>query len=243
MNAPKIIGGRQSHDVLRDVLASRPPCRVLDCPAGTGVLSLFLRERGFDVHCGDIDPGNFKVQGFPFTQVNLNRKVPLPDASFDAIVCANGLHRLFCPGAAIAEFHRLLKPGGRLHVTINNYASITKRLRFLFYGSITNTINEGSFRQTIDDPEANVRAVFLYPQLANLLEAAGFEIVARRAASVKPLHRALSPLAWLIALGALLVSPKSRRRNHLAAMSGPAILPGGKYLYVEAVKRTRAPSP
>ena len=48
---------------------------------------------------------------------------------------------------------------------------------------------------------------------------------------------ALTPLAWLIALGALLISPKSRRRNRLGAMSGPALLPGGKYLYVEAIKR------
>jgi SAM-dependent methyltransferase len=233
----RIIGGRQSHDVLRRVLADCKPGRVLDCPAGTGVLSEFLRERGFAVHCGDIDPGNFQAMGFPFTRVNLNRSIPLPDASFDLIVCANGLHRLFCPGAAIAEFHRLLKPGGRLYLTINNYASLMKRLRFLFYGSITNTINEGSFRQTIDDPEANVRNVLCYPQLANLLTGAGFEIVARRAASVRPIDRVLAPLGWLIALGALLISPRSRRRNHLAITNGSAILPGGKYLFLEVAKR------
>lgn len=239
MNELRIIGGRRSHDTLRRVLARRQPVRVLDCPAGTGALAHHLRELGWEVHCGDIDPGNFKAEGFPFTQVNLNRSLPLPDASFDAVICANGLHRLFCPGAAIQEFFRVLKPGGSLYITINNYASINKRLRFLLYGSITNTINEGTFTQTSDDPEAHVRMHLFYPQLAHLLGEAGFQVVDRQSASVKPIHRLLAPLAWLIALATLCIAPRSRARNHVAATRGAAICPGGKYLYLEAVKPAR----
>jgi ubiquinone/menaquinone biosynthesis C-methylase UbiE len=237
MNELKVIGGRRSHDVLKSVLESRPAAKVLDAPAGTGVIAQFLKERGWTVHCCDIDPGNFAAQGFPFTQANLNRSLPLQDASFDAVVCANGLHRLFNPGGAIAEFHRVLRPGGTLYITVNNYASIQKRLRFFFYGSITTTINESRYRQTVQDPEANFRNTLFFPQLASLMEDAGFRIVQVRAASVKMSHRLLTPLAWLVRLGTLFIGPTPTRRNRLSMTASGPICPGGKYLFIEAVKK------
>ncbi|MAW76220.1 MAG: hypothetical protein CMJ95_02355 [Planctomycetes bacterium] len=236
MTELKVIGGARSHDTLRRILSQRSPAKVLDCPAGTGVLSQFLRDLGWDVHCADIDVGNFEAEGFPFEQVNLNRGLPHEDDSFDAVLCANGLHRLYHPAGAIEEFYRVLRPGGSLYININNYASIQKRLRFLYYGSITNTINESSFKQTSSDPEANVRHHLFYPQLANHLESAGFKIVDLQAASVKTIHRLLWPLALGIQLASLLISPASRKRNRIARANSGALLPGGKYLYLEAVK-------
>src|SRR5437870_108185 len=94
-DALKVIGGRRSHEALREAFAALPPGKVLDAPAGTGVLSRFLRDLGWQVHAADIDPGNFAAQGFAFTRVDLNRGLPFEDGSFDAVVCANGLHRLF----------------------------------------------------------------------------------------------------------------------------------------------------
>src|SRR5439155_18107445 len=40
-------------------------------------------------------------------------ELPFPDQTFDAVTCANGL--FFCPDMdrAVAEVHRVLKPGGR----------------------------------------------------------------------------------------------------------------------------------
>ncbi|MDE0957596.1 MAG: class I SAM-dependent methyltransferase [Planctomycetota bacterium] len=239
MTELQVIGGSRSHDTLRRVLSQRPPVKVLDCPAGTGVLSEFLRDLGWDVHCADIDPGNFEAEGFPFEEANLNRGLPHEDESFDAVLCANGLHRLYHPVGAIEEFFRVLRPGGSLYININNYASIQKRLRFLFYGSITNTINESSFKQTSSDPEANVRHHLFYPQLANHLEATGFKIVDLQPASVKTSHRLLWPFALLIKLASFLVNPASRKRNKLSSTNSRGICPGGKYFYVEAIKTAK----
>ena len=65
----KVIGGSRSHDTLRRVLSQRSPGKILDCPAGTGVLSQFLKDLGWEVHCADIDAGNFEAEGFPFEEV------------------------------------------------------------------------------------------------------------------------------------------------------------------------------
>ncbi len=236
MSRLQIIGGRFSHDVLRRVLAEKPAVKILDVPAGTGVLSSFLREHGYDVHCADIDAGNFAAQGFPFQTVNLNRGLPYPDSSFQAAVCANGLHRLWNPAQAIRELYRILKPGGTLYVTVNNYASVQKRLRFLFTGSISKTINTGFCSQTIDDPEAHYRNCLLFPQLANMLEAAGFRITDVRASSVKSVHRFMTPMAWLIRFGTLFLSKRNERVNRISETRSAAVCPGGKYLFIEARK-------
>ena len=110
--------------------------------AETGVLAKRLKEMGHDVHCADIDPGNFRLEGVPFTKVNLNEPIDLPCESFDTVVCANGVHRLFNLGSCLREFARVLRANGSLFINFNNYASIERRLRFLFYGSIDNAIND-----------------------------------------------------------------------------------------------------
>jgi len=41
-------------------------------------------------------------------------RLPLRDASFDAVTCSFGLRNVADPGAALAEMFRVTKPGGRL---------------------------------------------------------------------------------------------------------------------------------
>ena len=76
----------------------------------------------------------------------------------------------------------------------------------------------------------------LYPQLANSLAAAGFKVVATRRSAVYPIHRLLAPLAWIIRLTSLAVPAARRRRDHVGVTSSGAILPGGAYLFIEAIK-------
>lgn len=236
MTAPDVIGGKGAHHAIRRILQSRPPARVLDCPAGEGVLAEFLREHGWEVHCSDIDEGNMQARGFPFRQANLNRGLPHNDAEFEAVVCANGLHRLFNPGRAVSEFYRVLKPGGTLYLNLNNYSALSRRLRFLVYGSLDNALNAGKCQQTTADPEANVRIPFLLPVAANLLESAGFEIRGVWASGTGAREVLLWPLAIVMRGAGMLAPARSRKRNHLWLTNGAGALPGGRYVLIEAVK-------
>ena len=40
--------------------------------------------------------------------------IPLESGFFDRIICTNSFHHYLHPDRAVAEFHRLMKPGGRL---------------------------------------------------------------------------------------------------------------------------------
>jgi SAM-dependent methyltransferase len=233
----QVIGLARSHDTLQRVLGSRPPCKVLDVPAGQGVLCEFLKSRGWDVHAADIDPGNFKLRDVSFTRVNLNKALPFDDASFDAVCCVNGLHRLLFPGIAVREFARILRPGGRLYINVNNYASIWKRLRYLLAGSLDRTLDTQECTQTIDDPEANVRFALSFPRLRAILDATGFEIADVQPAAMNRRDRLLKPLAFLVHGLSRLVPGHTRRDVGMVDGNHLSVLAGGDYIFIEAFNR------
>jgi SAM-dependent methyltransferase len=233
----RIIGVDRSHDTLRRVVSSHAPCRILDVPAGEGVFCAFLKDRGWQVEAADIDPGNFKLRGVPFTQVNLNKALPFEDGVFDAVSCVNGLHRLVFPEVAIREFSRILKPGGRLYINMNNYSSIWKRLRFLIAGSIDQMIESQECIQTIQDPEAHIRLPLMFPRLHAMLTRNSFEVVEIKPSAVTPRDRLLIPLAMLVSGIARLIPSRHRMELRISDGNQWAVLAGGAYTYIQSVKR------
>lgn len=232
-----IIGSVDAHDTIKVELSKAKPCKVLDVPAGRGPLSKFMQDLGWEVHSADIDRGNFFLEDIPFSEVNLNRKLPYEDGSFDAIVCANGLHRLFNPGGAISEFYRILKPGGVLYLNVNNYSSFERRLRYFLYGSLELALNTGACSQTINEPEAHVRIALLFPQMANMLSSTGFDIKKILPAARRWYHYASTPFAFLIRLVALFAPAKHKKENWLSMTNSSAICPGGRYIFISAQKK------
>lgn len=232
----KVIGGKHSHDALHATLDAMKPTTILDAPCGEGLLSEFLRYRGWDVHTADIDPGNMRAPGYNVATIDLNRALSIPDATYPVIVSANALHRLFNPGGAVREFHRILKPGGVLVLNLNNYASIERRLRFMVYGSLDNAVNQGACQQSTDIPEANVRVAFLMPSLVLALHEAGFTIE-RVVGGKRTLSQTLFlPLAWLMAGLGMLAPRRSKQRNALRVANSMAVLGGGNYVVIVARK-------
>jgi SAM-dependent methyltransferase len=229
------MGASDSHGAIRAMLAERTPCKVLDAAAGTGALCQFLVEAGWDVHATDIDEDNFQIEGVPFTKSDLNRELPFEDESFDAIVFANAIHRLFNPAGAIREFFRILRPEGRLYVNANNFAAIDLRLRFLLLGSIEYHHPE-LWSKPAAVPEEMVRNHITYPQIAGYLEASGFDILGVHPAAVRLRHRLLTPLAWIVRAATYLIPKGTREKNHVSVTSSGAILSGGYYVLIEAAK-------
>lgn len=62
--------------------------------------------------------------------------IPLPDASVDVLLCTEVLEHLPEPVRAISEFSRLLKPGGRLWLTVPLGSGLHQQ-PYHFYGGFT----------------------------------------------------------------------------------------------------------
>ncbi len=105
----------------------RPTDRVLDLAGGTGDIAALLhnrmRGRGqivlADINAEMLAVGRNRLQdrglvsGIEYAQVNA-QQLPFPDQYFNAVTIAFGLRNVTDKPAALAEMHRVLKPGGKV---------------------------------------------------------------------------------------------------------------------------------
>jgi SAM-dependent methyltransferase len=140
-NEPTPLARREIHEKILEIIGKEQRGRVLDVPAGTGALSLKLKEMGFDVYCCDINEDHFEIKGLPFKKGDMNKRFPYDGESFDYIVCLEGIEHTENPFNAIREFGRLLRTEGKLILSFPNYLNIEKRIKFLITGSLTRPTN------------------------------------------------------------------------------------------------------
>lgn len=77
----------------------------------------------------------WKYGAVPLGRNEPHGSLPYGDLSFDYIMCLNGIEHTENPSNAVREFHRMLKKEGKLYISLPNYLTIERRLRFLFTGS------------------------------------------------------------------------------------------------------------
>jgi demethylmenaquinone methyltransferase/2-methoxy-6-polyprenyl-1,4-benzoquinol methylase len=98
-----------------------PGERILDVAAGTGTSSASLARSGAHVVAADFSPGMIEVgrrrqsgnERVEFVQADA-MDLPFEDESFDAVTVSFGLRNVAEPRTALAEFLRVVKPGGRV---------------------------------------------------------------------------------------------------------------------------------
>jgi 2-polyprenyl-3-methyl-5-hydroxy-6-metoxy-1,4-benzoquinol methylase len=110
----------------------------LDAGCGTGTLSRWLAERGCDVLGVDAAPtmvakadelsSDWGASRRPsFAHIETIQRIPVESARFDGILCSSVLEYVDDPAGCLAEFARVLKPGGLLLVSVPNRDSIVRQ--------------------------------------------------------------------------------------------------------------------
>jgi ubiquinone/menaquinone biosynthesis C-methylase UbiE len=109
---------------LRQIEAALPPSgRLLDIACGTGRLADMLLRRhphvnitGVDLSPEMIDVAKQRVGANDQVRWHIAPAdaIPAADGTFDVVTCNNAFHLIPEPLAALREFHRVLKPDGRL---------------------------------------------------------------------------------------------------------------------------------
>jgi len=107
---------------LINMLGIGPDSRVLDLGAGTGKFLASLKATGatlvavepVEAMRAQLAAANPDVD----VRAGTAEAIPLPDASIDGVICAQAFH-WFANERALAEIHRVLKPGGVLGLVWN----------------------------------------------------------------------------------------------------------------------------
>jgi SAM-dependent methyltransferase len=155
-----------------------PGMRVLDCGCGPGTITLDIAQRVGDGSVVGLDLSESQVRlatqgaaarglaNISFRQ-GTAYALPLPDASVDAVFSHALLEHLSDPARAVAEFRRVLKPGGWLGVCTPDWGG------FLYSPATPELL--AAVRAYTDLQNRNGGDVRIGHKLLGLLVDAGFE--------------------------------------------------------------------
>ncbi|HWC12205.1 MAG TPA: methyltransferase domain-containing protein [Acidimicrobiales bacterium] len=118
----------EEHKRFLDWLELTPGDRMLDVACGSGGPTLYLagqsgcRALGIDNSAQAVAYGTrvaekMGTEQVEFVQLDADAPLPLPDASFEAVICLDAINHLADRRRALAEWARILRPGGRLLFT------------------------------------------------------------------------------------------------------------------------------
>ena len=229
-------------EVVADHFAGGPKgLRILDLPAGNGLLADALRGMGNTVKCGDINR-----ERADYEYIDMAAPLPFGDGEFDAVVCLEGLEHLVDPVRLIEELARVTRPRGEIVISTPNVMNFYSRLQYLFTGT-PYQFNPAAVPEIAVGAAADRGHVFplSYFQLRYLFGQRGAQVKHVLGDRYKrkilfPLYILLLPLAWLWATLLLLRQGDARhdaRNRELYAHSVSAPLLFSRSLVLVLEKR------
>jgi SAM-dependent methyltransferase len=150
------------------VRALGPVEHALDLGCGDGRLTSELKAASVtaaDVSKRALDRARQRLAGCPvrFLELDPDAALPLPDASFDLVLCAETLEHVRDVQLLLSEARRVLRPGGRLALTVPAHGRLTG-VKVVLRG----------FEREFDPLSPHMR-FFTRRSLGRLLDAIGFE--------------------------------------------------------------------
>jgi ubiquinone/menaquinone biosynthesis C-methylase UbiE len=180
-----VIGRPCALDLIREA-GLRKGERVLDVACGTGTVTRLAAEQvgasgavsALDANAGMLAVARSLPSEIPIKWYEtVAESIPLPDQSFDVVLCGIGLQFFADKPAALREMRRVLKPGGRVHLSTP------------VPNAFFDVLDRAVARHVSEEASAFVHAVFSLHdprQMESLLTEAGFPV-----ASSRPLPRTI----------------------------------------------------
>jgi SAM-dependent methyltransferase len=125
-NESSLMNGYYERPAMIELAGDVSGRRVLDAGCGSGPLSAALRAKGAIVTGFDGSPAMIELarqrlgEDADLHVADLGQPLPFADDVFDDVVASLVLHYLEDWSAPLAELRRVLKPGGRLMVSVNH---------------------------------------------------------------------------------------------------------------------------
>ena len=103
--------------------------KILDIPAGNGLVSSELKKLGAIMVSADINE-----EFSHYIQADMEKPLPFEDESFDSVICLEGIEHILHPESLFAELARVLRKEGLLIISTPNVQSFYSRYQLLCTG-------------------------------------------------------------------------------------------------------------
>lgn len=127
-HVPQFTGYMQR--ILNYIQQQEAPKKILDIPAGNGLLAQKLREKGHHVTCADINQAQAH-----YVYADMTEPLPFADNEFDLVICMEGIEHILNPAQLVEELCRVCKPQGQIIISLPNIQNLYSRLQFLCTGT------------------------------------------------------------------------------------------------------------
>jgi SAM-dependent methyltransferase len=196
-----------------------PSDHTLDLGCGDGGTSgVYLSEHARSYVGVDVSEAAVELaegRGLTAMQIETAAALPFAAGSFDVVVCSEVLEHLFEPHLAVAEAFRVLRPGGRMIVTVPNVAYWRDRV-----DALLGIWQPGGDDRGRAEPWRSPHVRFFRPAtLKRLLGEAGFDDVA--------VIGLPSPLLGSVPVLRNLIAGAPGRGSRAAARVWPSLFAGG----------------
>lgn len=203
---------RNTHNVVEELLGEvSARYAVLDVPCGEGAFTQRMLKRGADIFSADC-VNIIQIPHAQFSLVDMDGRLPYADATFDAVICIDGIEHIEKPFDFIRECQRILRKGGVLIISTPNLTALRSRWRYLLTGF---HLGEKSPLDECHQTPLHHRSLVSFPELRYRLHVNGFRVAAVRTNRVKFiswLYVVLVPLAYIVTV---LAFRKEERDPHV----------------------------
>jgi SAM-dependent methyltransferase len=186
--------------------APQPGERLLDIGAKWGGLGERARAAGWQgtytgLELNERHIADAASRGLDVRAADVGRPLPVPEASFDAVVCLELLEHVPAPLSLLEEIRRVLAPGGRAVLSVPNPYSWVEVAREV---------------AGWPDPEGHLNG-FTTPVMTNLLALAGMRLERRLGTSVR-----IPRTGWIVPTNSIL----ARSRIYVARPAEHVVFAG-----------------
>lgn len=116
--------------IYRLICSLKDKKKILDIPAGNGLLGEKLKSEGHEVVCADINRFNKE-----FVFADMSRPLPFKDNEFDIVICMEGIEHVLEPVKLVEELCRICKISGQIFITTPNIQNMYSRFQFMCTGT------------------------------------------------------------------------------------------------------------